>query len=342
MTDARATLHLPPLYTGAAVEPLLAGLDPERTVVFVDPVVRDALQRLGRPFAHVLKVGAATAEEVTRLRALLPALDAPALALGGGRVLDVAKLVVRGETADGLPRPRAGASAPLIAIPTTCGSGAEASSVAVVTVGRVKRPIVGPALRPSAIVHLPELITSLTPAQRAAGLFDAVSHLVEGGCSPLASDAHVTLAALLLPRALGLLQTAVGWTPRDCGEALLTATLAGAIQDVTSVGLAHALAHALEPGSGLGHGVLCAAFLVPVVRWNREKSPKFDELCARAGLAAEDTLERLDVLASLYGFRRPPVPRSPEVVTALVRDPCARTNCRAARPADLTRLLETL
>jgi alcohol dehydrogenase len=152
----------------------------------------------------------------------------------------------------------------------------------------------------------------------------------------------VALAAALLPRAVALLERADTFACAEATEALVVATLAGALQDATSVGLAHGLAHALEPRTHLGHGALLAAFLAPVVRWNREKSPAFDGLCAAAGLAPEPTLARLEELAARHGFTRPPVPRDPDFVTALVRDPCTRTNCRAARPSELGRLLESL
>jgi alcohol dehydrogenase class IV len=114
------------------------------------------------------------------------------LALGGGSVMDTAKVVNLlstnpGELTDYLNPPLgAGRSPvhplrPLIAVPTTAGTGAECTAVAILDMTglRVKSGISSPQLRPVAAIIDPQLTMSLNPQVTAAGGMDVLCHAVE-------------------------------------------------------------------------------------------------------------------------------------------------------------------
>jgi len=198
------------------------------------------------------------------------------LGVGGGSVLDVAKLaavlaaqprrvpeyVAAGR---GLDRPRA---CRLLLVPTTAGSGSEATRFATVYVDRRKRSLDHPALRADAVIVDPGLTRSQPPAVAAASGLDALSQAVESLWSPHSTGESRHLAG----RALDLLVAhlpAGGRAAPDCrGSAplALAALLAGQAIDLTRTTAAHAFAYPLTARFGVPHGHACAlnlAWLLP-------------------------------------------------------------------------------
>ncbi len=109
------------------------------------------------------------------------------VAIGGGSVLDMAKLVAGYHDVEPAGtvaaveagRPAASRAARLVLVPTTSGSGAEATHFAVVYVGEAKHSIAGPAMRADAVVLDPTLTRSGSAYQRATSGVDAVSQAIE-------------------------------------------------------------------------------------------------------------------------------------------------------------------
>lgn len=187
------------------------------------------------------------------------------LAVGGGTAMDMAKLLVAyaGRPSGELDATiRAGERITgrelgLVLVPTTSGSGAEATHFAVVYVGVTKHSIAGPALHADAVVLDPELSLSGSPHQRASSGVDAVSQAIESLWAADADDASRAFArqalALLLP-ALGTYVNGAPPEPRLAHDVTLGAHLAGRAIDISKTTAAHALSYGLTKGYGIPHG----------------------------------------------------------------------------------------
>jgi alcohol dehydrogenase class IV len=207
------------------------------------------------------------------------------LAVGGGSVMDTAKVAdaifTHGGTAreqegfllmprenDGMGRPLP--IAPLGCVPTTAGTGSEVSMAAVIKdeQAKVKLEIADFPLFPRLAVLDPESTRTLPPRIAAATGMDAVTHAIEGYVSVDWSphgDARA-LHALRLIR--DNLERAVH-TPEDeeaRGNMLVAASLAITI----SLGATHAMSHSVGARFGVPHGVANAIHLPHVIRFNAE------------------------------------------------------------------------
>ena len=138
----------------------------------------------------------AAAEEIERVGA-----DA-VVAIGGGSVIDAAKaaaIVARGADLsallDGQPVLH-GDGLPVLAMPTTAGTGSEVSRAAIISdrmSGR-KRGVRGPGVAPKIAIVDPELVVSSNPTVTAEAGFDAMAHALETGVSRAASPLNLLLA----------------------------------------------------------------------------------------------------------------------------------------------------
>lgn len=283
------------------------------------------------------------------------------VAVGGGAVLDAAKflwaqleypeLVLTGKAPAVVGPLRR--KARLIALPTTAGSGSEASQAAVL-VGDdgAKIPYVSPHWLPDIVILDPTLTVSLPGAATAATGFDALTHAVESAVSSLGNAFLRTLAATAVRNILHDLPVAVD-SPQDlpAREGMLEAAfLAGLCQSTASTGAAHALSHATWKLHEAPHAAATGFYLVPTMRLNLKKSPSvYDGLAADCGMA--DGAALLDALADLAARVGLPqtfaelmgrVPNAAELQTlaeAAAKDVCLRTNaCRLGTP-ELTQLL---
>jgi alcohol dehydrogenase class IV len=193
---------------------------------------------------------------------------AAVVGVGGGSALDVAKLVALrvananldvhvglAPTANLFPGP------PLVAVPTTAGTGAEATAVAMLWNDGTKRMFVHPHLVPEIAVLDPDLLCGLPPAVTAAGGLDAISHAVEA----MLSTFRTPLTESAARSALGLLGGAVAAAYETGDPAARNATLLGAYQAGlalnASVVLGHSIAYTIAARTGLPHGVTCAMAL---------------------------------------------------------------------------------
>jgi alcohol dehydrogenase class IV len=202
------------------------------------------------------------------------------LAIGGGSVLDVAKgaaaLAGTGRTAReyfaGAPVPESGR--PIIALPTTSGTGSEVTWVCVLVDRETRRKasIRGPAMMPAAALVDPQLTVSCPPSVTAHSGMDAFVQAVESftsqGANPM-TDALALRAATLTAR---WLEAAVRQPEsREAREGMaLGSMLAGLALNTSRLGLVHGLAHPIGAVTGVAHGLLCGLLMPPVMRFNRE------------------------------------------------------------------------
>ncbi|QRK04127.1 iron-containing alcohol dehydrogenase [Archangium violaceum] len=207
------------------------------------------------------------------------------IALGGGSPLDAAKLVQvltthepplsRYDDATGGDQYVRDNMPPLIAIPTTAGTGSEVSRSGVATLSDTGRKTVifSPFLMPKAAICDPELTLGLPPGPTAATGMDAFTHCLEAylsnGFNPLADAVAIdgiARVARSLPRVMENGRDLVARTD------MMVAAMQGAMAFQKGLGACHALAHALTPISGVHHGLANAIVLPVVMEFNRPAS----------------------------------------------------------------------
>ena len=205
------------------------------------------------------------------------------IAVGGGSVMNTAKgvnILVSENTEDLMQFSGAGILArplkPLMAIPTTAGTGSEVTQVAVIAdhVRNLKMPFASYFLLPDLAVLDPRMTLTLPPAITAATAMDALTHAVEAytclAKNPL-SDAHALLAIELIGQ--NLLNVLNEPENADGRLALAVASnLAGVAFSNAMVGMVHTLGHSVGAVCGVPHGT-CMAILLPYgLEYNMHKN----------------------------------------------------------------------
>jgi 4-hydroxybutyrate dehydrogenase len=205
------------------------------------------------------------------------------IALGGGSVIDSAKGVALlgaygGSMMDHLGRSEGVTRpvAPLISIPTTSGSGSEASP-AIGLHPDAHAPAIGtrsPFLVSNVAILDPELTRSLPARLTAATGMDALAHCLEGWLSLTEAPIVDALCISGAKRVFKFLRTAVD-TPDDLGARgeMMLASLEGGIGIVKGLGPAHALANTFSI-QGLHHGALVALSLGPALELGETLHPE--------------------------------------------------------------------
>ena len=298
------------------------------------------------------------------------------LAVGGGSVMDTAKIVDVIFTHGGTPRdwegvyglPRDGEGmgrphdlAPLACIPTTAGTGSEGSFAAVIKdrEAHLKFTIADFPLYPRLAILDPEATRTLPPAIAAATGMDAMTHAIEGYVSSEwspHSDAYAMQALRLIGRSLA---RAVE-TPEDDdarGTMLVAANLAIAPTGSNAIGIAHSLSHAAGGQFDVPHGVANAIHLPFVVEYNAAGGEDIaaryrdvnEVLGVESGGSGEQVGQALgahlrDVVAGLglpTRLSQVGVPESgiPALVEGAMGDGCTLVNPREPTPEDFADIL---
>ena len=220
------------------------------------------------------------------------------IAVGGGSPLDVAKVVSvmltnEGELSEfiGVPEAFKKPGIPLVAVPTTSGSGSEVTPYAVLTDRRRfrKAPLISRYLYPVLAIDDPELTVTMSPIVTTNTGVDALTHAVEAFVSKRATEISklysrkaIELIGRFLPRSYG--------NPRDikAREKMMLASLLGgmAIADA-GAGLVHTMAHVLGVMYKVPHGLANGVFLVPVLKFY--------------GLSAKEEIEEIGRLMGFEG-----------------------------------------
>jgi alcohol dehydrogenase class IV len=238
------------------------------------------------------------------------------IALGGGSALDAGKamaltfavgpkkiweFVYRFDTPP--PRVRKGLIPPIIAIPTTAGTGSEVDASAVITdaANKVKKSLYHPDLMPSIVIADPALTRRLIPYLTAATGVDALSHNLEAFCNPAFSP-------MLDAIALQGIRYAKEWLPvafhqkRNLQARVYTmaASIMGAIAFEKGLGAMHAMAHAVGALFKTHHGRTVGAVMPYVLRFNRRRiNGKMEEIARCLDLPRRDYRGVLDWLIGL-------------------------------------------
>jgi 4-hydroxybutyrate dehydrogenase len=288
------------------------------------------------------------------------------IAIGGGSPIDAAKAIRllathSGRLADydvtrgGQDKIRASLP-PLVAVPTTAGTGSEAGRGALIQLPQTgrKTAVLSPHLLPSVAICDSELTRELPPALTAGTGMDAFTHCVE---SYLSITFHPMCDGIAV-EGLRFISKGLETAVRDgsCIEArtaMMMGALLGGISFHKGLGVVHSLSHALGSFGHVHHGTLNAILLPHALRYNRDAAgARMAELGGRLGLGrggdaaghlitlTELVMARMPLprhLGKLEGLRRD---RIAEYAQLAMLDHCHVTNPRPCTQTDMEDLLE--
>ena len=293
-------------------------------------------------------------------------LEAEAVvAVGGGSVLDCAKAVSvlapqGGICHDYEVRGSIGPDVlPLIAVPTTAGSGSEVTFSAVITDSEehYKFTMKSPRIAPRIALLDPAMTRSMPPGLTAATGMDALTHAVEAHTAPSAnvlSDAAAIQAVELLSANLAR-AVAHGDDLEARAGMLLGSVLAGIAFSHSDVAAVHCLAEAMGGIYDAPHGACNAVVLPGMMDWNREACPeRYARIASAMGISvtgadqgageAVRAVRRLAREVGLPGVRKlgPRREDFPELARLSVQNGSNASNPRVMREEDYIRVLERL
>ena len=291
------------------------------------------------------------------------------IAVGGGSSIDLAKGVAILATHPGELKtyatieggsPKIGeAVAPLIAVPTTAGTGSEVARGAIVIVddGR-KLGFHSWHLMPRAAILDPTLTLGLPPLLTAATGMDAIAHCLETFMAPAVNPPADGIALDGLERGWAHIERATrNGADRDARWAMMSASMQGAMAFQKGLGCVHSLSHSLggvDPR--LHHGTLNAVFLPAVLRFNAraesmQKDRRLQRIARAIGLQGCDAEGREVAQAVLALNARLGLPTGlaamgvtpalfERVIDGAMADHCHKTGPRLASRDDYRAMLE--
>jgi alcohol dehydrogenase len=216
------------------------------------------------------------------------------VAIGGGSGLDVGKLIALmhsqkisvfdlEDIGDWWTRADASLISPIIAVPTTAGTGSEVGRAGVVTHPKTheKKIIFHPAIMPKVALLDPELTVGLPPKLTAATGMDALAHNLEAYCAPFYHpwSAGVALEGMRLVKE-NLAKAVKKPKDLDARGNMLVASAMGATAFQRGLGAIHALAHPFGGLYDAHHGLLNGIIMPYVLKANRRKIEKDIERAA--------------------------------------------------------------
>jgi 4-hydroxybutyrate dehydrogenase len=286
------------------------------------------------------------------------------IAVGGGSSIDCAKGVAIGARHEGALKTYAtieGGSpkiteraVPLIAVPTTAGTGSEVARGAIIIVddGR-KLGFHSIHLIPKAAICDPELTFGLPAMLTAATGMDAIAHCMETFMSAAFNPPADGIALDGLARGWAHIERAThGGTDREARLMMMSASMQGAMAFQKGLGCVHSLSHSLGGvNPKLHHGTLNAMFLPAVIAFNAsaesvQKEKRLERMAHAMGLASDDDLggairemnARLGLPSGLGAMQ---VERDwfAKVIDGALADHCHKTNPRVASAEDYREML---
>ncbi|MFL9876817.1 iron-containing alcohol dehydrogenase [Herbaspirillum rhizosphaerae] len=286
------------------------------------------------------------------------------IAVGGGSSIDLAKGVAVCGTHEGTLKSFAliegglanitAKTAPVIAIPTTAGTGSEVGRGAILILddGR-KVGVLSPYLVPRLAICDPELTLNLPAMMTAATGMDAIAHCLETFMAPSFNPPADGIALDGLWRAWAHIERATKEPhDREARLNMMSASMQGAMAFQKGLGCVHSLSHSLGGiNPRLHHGTLNAIFLPAIIEFNKDsesviKEKKLARMAHAMGLANEadigpaikDMSKRLGLPTGLaeLGVTEDMFPK---IIKGALADHSHKTNPRVASEDDYTRML---
>ena len=221
------------------------------------------------------------------MQLLLDATPDVMIAIGGGSVMDMAKLIRHYANEKGY-------SVPLWAIPTTAGTGAEATHFAVVYKDGVKHSMEADDILPDAAILYPPFTYGNNAYLTACTGFDALAQAIEAFWNPNATEESDTYAL----RAISYIHSALPKCVASLDDTRLRDDLlkgaywAGRAINITKTTAPHAFSYAFTTHCGYPHGHAVAITFPFFAKLNMEHNPKREELCRNLGLDENVDLQK--------------------------------------------------
>ena len=224
--------------------------------------------------------------------------DAVVVPIGGGSSMDCGKSIALLASNPGTVEAMQGsepmpAAAPVIAVPTTAGTGSETNSACVITNTRLGRKtyVVHPSITPAFSVLDPDLTVGLPTYPTATCGFDVLTHAVEAFVSVGANAYSDTIAVEAIRKVAGNIRKVVadGQDIEARSQMLLGSAMAAQAFNVTGLGSAHGTGHAISARLNAAHGQTLATMLPHVMEYNmsvrEEKYAEVARILAPSGPA---------------------------------------------------------
>lgn len=247
------------------------------------------------------------------------------------------------------------ATAPVIAIPTTAGTGSEVGRAGVLILddGR-KVGVISPHVMPKVAICDPELTLGLPPALTAATGMDAIAHCMETFMSPAFNPPADGIALDGLRRGWAHIERATqDGSDREARLNMMSASMQGAMAFQKGLGAVHSLSHSMggvDPR--LHHGTLNAIFLPQIVEFNTptetmQTEHKLLRMAQAMNLGSGETV--VDALYSMNerlgmpkGLTEMGVDESQfdKIIEGALKDHCHLTNPRVATPEEYRDILQ--
>ncbi len=283
------------------------------------------------------------------------------IAVGGGSSMDLGKCVALLAThplplrqyamiEGGVPRITAKV-APVVAIPTTSGTGSEVGRGAVVVFPDDRKlAVISPFMIPKLALCDPELTLGLPPGVTAGTGMDALAHGIETFLSPVINPPAEAIGLDGAARAVKFVERATkDGKDRDARWQMMMAAMEGAMAFQKGLGAVHSLSHPLGglPGLKLHHGTLNAVVMPAVLRFNAgHVGDKYERLRAAFGLKPNADLsdfiaglnQRLGLPANLRAMGVA-TNNVPGLIDQVLADHCTLTNARKMTAPDVEHLL---
>ena len=276
------------------------------------------------------------------------------IALGGGSSMDLSKgaalllthpeplIEYNAATGGGM---KIGPVTPMIAVPTTSGTGSEVSRGAVIKTEDGRKLIFSsPNMIAKVALCDPDLTLGLPPLLTAATGMDAVTHLMEAVMSPVENPAAEAIGLDGLWRAVGkgnLIRVTDDGTDREARKQMMIAASEGALAFTKGLGAVHAMSHAAGrlDHLNLHHGTLNAVCLPACLRYNDDVlGEKRDRMKQAMGVPETQSLDSaIEALNARLGLPKNLSEMGitdamvPDMITHALVDPTTKTN---AKPVD--------
>ena len=186
---------------------------------------------------------------------------------------------------------------PIIAIPTTAGTGSEVARACVIILENGKKRIIAsPHLVPKTAILDPNLTLMLPPMLTAATGMDAISHCIEAILSPIINPSAEAIGMNGIEQALGqkaLINAYADGSDISARMTMLIVSTQGAMAFSKGLGAVHAMSHACGKNQKLGlhHGTLNAVLLPTVLEYNEVNTKsKYERISSAIGLNAKTPL----------------------------------------------------
>lgn len=206
------------------------------------------------------------------------------VAVGGGSAIDVAKCIKlycrMDPSVNYLQQIPCDTGIPLIAIPTTAGTGSESTRHAVIYYNGVKQSISHPSIRPDGAVLEPSLLGTLPDYQRKCAMLDAICQAVESWWSLRATNESIEYNRQAVELIRNNWRKYIFDRSRQAAKVIMqAANFSGKAIDITTTTAPHAMSYKLSSLYGIPHGHAVALCMLPVWRYMR----KYVENCKDSG-----------------------------------------------------------